>query len=232
MRRVCHAASKYKGVCLNDKLLAEPDLLHGLNGTIFRFREKPVALTADIESMFLQVQVPEQDRSCLRFLWRPRTNEPVQIYEYQRHVFGARSSPTCANYALKRVGLDNEEVYPTASKAIQNNFYMDGRNHAVNVSAATINQSNEVNSFLQIVPVSIQSDSNRLNKYAFPDSGSTVSFVDRSVNEKLRAKGTDVTLNIAGIHGTKNLKTEMVSIKLNGLLSKVHSIKAFVHTSI
>ena len=125
VRRVCNAVSKYKGVCLNDKLLTGPDLLHGLIGTIFRFRERPVALTADIGSMFIQVQVPKQDRSCLRFLWRPRTNEPVQIYKYQRHVFGAKSSPTCANYALKRVGLDNEEVYPIASKAIQNNFYMD-----------------------------------------------------------------------------------------------------------
>ena len=125
VRRVCNAASKYKEVCLNDKLLAGPDLLHGLIGTIFRFHEGPIALTADIESMFLQVQVPEQDRSCLRFLWRPRTNEPVQIYEYQRHVFGAKSSPTCANYALKRVGLDNEKEYPIAAKAIQNNFYMD-----------------------------------------------------------------------------------------------------------
>ena len=37
---------------------------------VFRFRSRPVALTADIESMFLQVQAPEQDRSCLRFLWR------------------------------------------------------------------------------------------------------------------------------------------------------------------
>ena len=125
VRRVCNAASKYKDICLNDKLLAGPDLLHGLIGTIFRFREGPMALTADIESMFLQVQVPEQDRSCLTFLWRPRTNEPVQIYEYQRHVFGAKSSPTCANYALKRVGLDNEKEYPLATKAIQNNFYMD-----------------------------------------------------------------------------------------------------------
>ena len=125
VRRVCNAASKYKEVCLNDKLLAGPDLLHGLIGTIFRYREGPIALTADIESMFLQVQVPEQDRSCLRFLWRPRTNEPVQIYEYQRHVFGAKSSPTCANYALKRVGLDNEKEYPISAKAIQNNFYMD-----------------------------------------------------------------------------------------------------------
>ena len=75
--------------------------------------------------MFLQVQVPAQDTSCLRILWRSWTNEPVQIYEYQRHVFGAKSSPTCANYALKRVGLDNEEMYPIAAKAVQNNFYMD-----------------------------------------------------------------------------------------------------------
>ena len=79
VRSVCNAASKYKEVCLNDNLLAGPDLLHGLIGTKFRFREGPIALTADIESMFLQVQVPEQDRSCLRFLWRPRTNEPFQI---------------------------------------------------------------------------------------------------------------------------------------------------------
>ena len=98
IRRVCNSASKYKEVCLNDKLLVgPPDLLHGLSGTIFRFCEGPIALTADIESIFLQMQVSEQDRSCLRFLWRPRTNEPVQIYQYQRHVFGANSSPNCAN---------------------------------------------------------------------------------------------------------------------------------------
>ena len=124
VRRVCNAASKYKGVCLNDKLLAGLDLLHGLIGTLFKFREGPMSLAVDIESMFLQVQVPEQDRSCLTFLWRPRTDERVHIYQYQRHAFGAKSSPTCANYALKRVGLDNEKEYPIAAKAIQNNFYL------------------------------------------------------------------------------------------------------------
>ena len=93
-------------------------------GTIFSFREGPVDLSADIESMFLQVQVPERDKSCLRFLWRPTVNELVQIYEYQRHVFGAKSSPTCANYALKRVAIDNEDEFPIAAKTIQNNFYM------------------------------------------------------------------------------------------------------------
>ena len=118
-------AAKYKDICINDKFIAGPDLLHGLIGTIFRFRERAIALTADIESMFLQVQVPERDKGCWRFLWRPTMNELVPVYEYHRHFFGAKVSPTCANYALKRVAIDNKDEFPVAAKTIQNNFYMD-----------------------------------------------------------------------------------------------------------
>ena len=146
--RVCHAASKYKGVCLNDKLLAGPDLLQRLIGAIFRIREGPIALTADIEWMFHQVQVPERDRSCLRFLWRPRTNKPVQIYEYQRHVFGAKSCPTCASYDLKRVGLDNKREYPIAKIAIQNNFYMDDFIRSVETPEEAIEVFNQLQHLL------------------------------------------------------------------------------------
>ena len=72
----------------------------------------------------------------------------------------------------------------------------------------------------------------RLNTYAFLDSGSTVSFIDQSVQEKLRAEGTDVTLNLAGIHGAKDLKTKKFPLKIKGLNSKVHSMEAFAHPSI
>ena len=104
---------------------------------------------------------------------------------------------------------------------------MNEGNHAVNVSAATINQSNEVTSFLQIVPVYNTEPS--IHTYAFLDSGSTVSFIDQSVQEKLRAQGTDVTLNIAGIHGTKDLKTEKFPLKIKQVHSNVHSFEAFAH---
>ena len=97
---------------------------------------------------------------------------------------------------------------------------MDEGNHAVNVSAATINHSNEVTSCLQIVPVSIQSGGNRLNTYAFLDSGSTVSFIDQSVQEKLRTQDTDVTHNIAGIYGTKRSEDRKVSSQNRGTTFK------------
>ena len=109
---------------------------------------------------------------------------------------------------------------------------MDEGNHAVNVSSARINQSNEVTSSLQIVSVSIQRCGIKPNTYAFLDSGSTVSFMDQSVQQKLRTQGTDVTLNIAGMHGTKDLRTKNVPLKVKGLYSKVHSAKTFAHPTI
>ena len=124
VRRDCNAAAK-KDICINDKFIAGPDLLHGLIVTIFRFREGAIALTADVESMFLQVQVPERDKGCLRFLWRPTMNELVPVYEYHRHFFGEKILSTCANCARKRVAIYNEDEFPVADKSIQKNFYMD-----------------------------------------------------------------------------------------------------------
>ena len=37
----------------------------------------------------------------------------------------SKSSPTCDNYALKRVAINNKDELPIAAKTIQNNFYMD-----------------------------------------------------------------------------------------------------------
>ena len=125
VRRVCNAASKFRGISLNDNLLTGPDLLQNLIGIIFRFREQKIAITADIEAMFLQVKVPSEDCKVLRFLWRDNTNEPVKVYEYGRHIFGAKNSPTCANYALQQVARDNAQESPQITKLIKRNFYMD-----------------------------------------------------------------------------------------------------------
>ena len=66
--QVCNAALKYKGVALNDLLMTGPDLLNNLIGVLMRFRQGRIALSADIEPMFLQVEVPEAEQRLFRFL--------------------------------------------------------------------------------------------------------------------------------------------------------------------
>ena len=126
VRRVLNGAAKYKGTSLNANLLIGPDLLNNLLGVLLRFRAGRIAISADIEGMFLQVRVPKADQRCLRFLWREETSQDVEVYQYTRHVFGAKSSPTCANYALQRTAEDNSRDYPTSVvQTVSNNFYMN-----------------------------------------------------------------------------------------------------------
>ena len=124
VRRVCNAASKFRGKSLNDMLLAGPDLLASLIGILARFRENRYALSAYVEEMFLQVEVKPEDRKFLRFLWSDE-NDQLVTYQYNRHIFGAKSSQTCANFALQRCATDNSENSDRASYIACHNFYMD-----------------------------------------------------------------------------------------------------------
>ena len=118
VRRVCNAASEFEGFSLNKILLVGPDLLQNLIGIICRFREKPFGMSANFETMFLQVKVPDADAKCLRFLWRENQSYDLSTYEYTRLIFGAKDSPTCANYALQRKATDNEDKFPVVSKIV------------------------------------------------------------------------------------------------------------------
>ena len=41
------------------------------------------------------------------------------------HIFGAASSPGCANFGLKYLASQNEKQYPAAAHFIRNYFYVD-----------------------------------------------------------------------------------------------------------
>ena len=62
---------------------------------------------------------------CIQFLWREDPEQKIEVYEYKRHVFGAKSSPNCANYSLHQVAKDNAEDEENLVKAVERNFYMD-----------------------------------------------------------------------------------------------------------
>ncbi|KAI8512020.1 hypothetical protein Bbelb_111200 [Branchiostoma belcheri] len=128
IRVVFDCAAEYAGTSLNKELLQGPDLNNTLVGVLTRFRQEPVGLMADIESMFSQVRVPEENRDYQGFLWWPEGNlhKPLQEYRMAVHVFGATSSPSCAGFALKKLAEDGEGRYTEeVLESIRNNFYVD-----------------------------------------------------------------------------------------------------------
>ena len=128
IRVVFDCSCQYAGKSLNKELLQGPDLTSSLIGVLIRFRQERVAFMADMESMFYQVRIPESQVNYLRFVWWPDGDISTDPDDYQMrvHLFGAVSSPSCANFALRKTADDNEEKYgATAANMVRRNFYVD-----------------------------------------------------------------------------------------------------------
>ena len=127
-RVVFDCTAKFRGTSLNDQLLQRPDLNNNLVGVLMRFCEEPVAVVADIESMFHQVKLEPRDCDAQKFLWWPNDDLSKAPEEYQMlvHVFGATSSPSCTSFCLKKTAEDNKDKFPMdIVQTVNRNFYVD-----------------------------------------------------------------------------------------------------------
>ena len=103
-------------------------MTNSLVGVLTRFRQERIAVMADIECMYYQVRVPLSDSDVLRFLWWPGNDLDRQPEEYQSgvHLFGAVSSPSCANFALRKAVDNNLQQFDSeAINTVKRNFYID-----------------------------------------------------------------------------------------------------------
>ena len=113
---------------MNKDLLSGPDLTNQIVGVLTRFREEEIGIMADIQSMYYQVFIPKDQRSFTRFLWWENgdTNQIPTDYEMKVHVFGATSSASCANYALRRTATDyGKDFEKDIVNTMHQNFYVD-----------------------------------------------------------------------------------------------------------
>ncbi|XP_048753936.2 uncharacterized protein LOC125665332 [Ostrea edulis] len=128
LRVVFDCAARFQGTSLNEQLLQGPNLTNTLIGTLMRFREEEIAVMGDIDSMFYQVSVPQQDATFLRFLWWKDGNPSSSIIEYQMvvYLFGATSSPSCDNFCLRKTAQDCTGHFSDETiKTVFQNFYVD-----------------------------------------------------------------------------------------------------------
>ena len=61
-------SAEFHGTSINKTLLSRPDMTKQITGVLLRFREEQIAATGDIEAMYHQVKVPENQRCFLQFL--------------------------------------------------------------------------------------------------------------------------------------------------------------------
>ena len=154
-----------RGVCLNDELMQGPDLTCMLLGVLLRFRLGKIPYMADIESMFYQVLVPPEHQTFLKFLWWPQGNIKLEPEEYQMrvHLFGATSSPSCANFALRQTVADNLCEGTPEADTIRRNFYVDDMLKSDETSTEAIQNIHRVQQLCQ-------SGGFNLTKFVCPDT--------------------------------------------------------------
>ena len=65
----------------------------------------------------------------MRFLWSPNdVHDNPDEYRMNVHVFGAKDSPSIANYALKKTAHDNScDFSKETENAVEKDFYVDDR---------------------------------------------------------------------------------------------------------
>ncbi|UYV74112.1 hypothetical protein LAZ67_11002145 [Cordylochernes scorpioides] len=94
IRPVFDASCKKKGLpSLNQCLEKGDNLIELIPDLLLRFRLGKYGIIADIRKAFLQIQVREEYREFLRFLWWKKDQKILKFYRHCRVVFGLTSSP-------------------------------------------------------------------------------------------------------------------------------------------
>ena len=105
IRIVFDASARNNGPSLNDCLQKGPHLTPLLYDILLRFSSHVVALTSDIEKVFLQINVNENDLDYLRFLWFDNIfsdQSKIVPNRFARVVFGVTSSPFYLNGTIRK----------------------------------------------------------------------------------------------------------------------------------
>ena len=120
-----------RGPSLNDCLHVGPSLTQLLFDILVRFRCNRIALIADIEKAFLNIEVDSKDRDCLRFLWVDDLDkeEPmIVVYRFCRVVFGVSSSPFLLSATLRHHLKSYENEDAEFVRKVLKEFYVDDFN--------------------------------------------------------------------------------------------------------
>ncbi|KAI8440876.1 hypothetical protein MSG28_009178 [Choristoneura fumiferana] len=111
------------GVSYNDLQMIGPTIQSDLLSILLRFRHYSYVLTGDIEKMYRQVLIHENQRHLQQILWREDPNQDLKLYKLNTVTYGTASAPFLAVRSLKQLALECNELQ--ISQIISDDFYVD-----------------------------------------------------------------------------------------------------------
>ena len=91
----------------------------------------------------------------------------------------------------------------------------------------------KISGILPVIPVIIQIGKKQESTLALCDSGTSLSFIDKTLADKLNAHGEEIDLSVAGIHGTNDVKCERFTVGIRGkAMSETHHMTVYTHPNI
>ena len=83
-------------------------------------------MVCDIAEMYLRIWIDSEAKPNRRFLWRGISqNQPPDVYEFDRVVFGVNASPFQAQFVLQHHAKKHQHNFPRAAETIMKSTYMD-----------------------------------------------------------------------------------------------------------
>lgn len=119
------SAKSSSGLSLNSVLKCGPTVQEEVFGILARFRKHQYVVTADVEKMFRQVRVTDEDWDLQRILWRPDPREPLRTYRLTTVTYGTTPASFLATQCLVFLATEIKHQYPRAAYSILHDFYMD-----------------------------------------------------------------------------------------------------------
>ncbi|GFV97789.1 putative bel-85 aa-i [Trichonephila clavipes] len=101
--------------------MLQPDLFT----ILVKFRLNEIAFSADIQQMYRQILIDQEDQNFQRIVWRESKDSPIREYKLRTVTYGTASAPYLATRCLFQTGLDLERDDPAVSSLIKESFYID-----------------------------------------------------------------------------------------------------------
>ena len=92
---------------------------------ILGWRMYKYVFTGDIQKMYRQIMVHENDRQYQLILFRPRHHDAVSTYQLKTVTFGINSAPFLALRTLQQLSQDCQKIFPLASEILKEEIYVD-----------------------------------------------------------------------------------------------------------